>query len=175
MTKNKNAQHPDMRDVMDISLKPMTKKLCREYYSDFEADPIIYMDMSLFKEFTYSHDWADMYYNRQSEKQRIFLAIMHHDLPIGEVILKNIDMDKQECTLSIHLQNNKVKGKGFGTQAIILALDYAFKELEMLIVNADAVIKNERSQHILEKVGFKFLRRDEVFCYYRFLARDYLD
>ena len=80
---------------------------------------------------------------------------------------KQIDMDKRECTLSIHMQNDSFKGKGYGTEAENLAIKYAFDELGMVAVNADTVVKNTRSQHILEKIGFQFLKEDGYFRYYR--------
>ena len=94
-------------------------------------------------------------------------AIMLDDRPIGELQLKRIDWKKAECTLSIHMQNDAVKGKGYGTQAERLAVQYAFDELGMVAVNADAVLKNTRSQHVLEKVGFRLVGVDEAFKYYR--------
>lgn len=42
-----------------------------------------------------------------------------------------------------------------------------FDELGMTAVNADTVQKNTRSQHILEKVGFRLTGEDEMFKYYR--------
>ena len=38
----------------------------------------------------------------------------------------------------------------------------------MVAVNADAVLKNTRSQYVMEKVGFRYLREDETFRYYRY-------
>ena len=56
------------------------------------------------------------------------------------------------------MQNDSYKGKGYGTTAEKLAVEYAFSELGMTAVNADTIIKNKRSQHILEKIGFEFLK-----------------
>ena len=87
--------------------------------------------------------------------------------PIGELQLKRIDRQNKECTLSIHLQNDEVKGRGYGAAAERLALEYAFTVMGMAAVNADAVVKNTRSQHVLEKVGFKFVREENGFRFYR--------
>lgn len=65
------------------------------------------------------------------------------------------------------MQNDSVKGKGYGTQAERMAVKYAFDELGIVAVNADTVQKNTRSQHILEKVGFRLTGEDEMFKYYR--------
>ena len=69
--------------------------------------------------------------------------------------------------MGIHLQNDAVKEKGYGTQAERLILQYAFEELGMVTINADAAVKNTRSQHVLEKVGFCYTHEDETFKYYR--------
>lgn len=80
--------------------------------------------------------------------------------------LRHISAEAKECELSIHLQNDSVKGRGYGTQAERLAVAYAFDRLGMERVLADAVVKNTRSRHILEKLGFRFLREEDGFRYY---------
>ena len=57
--------------------------------------------------------------------------------------------------------------KGYGTEAEKLAINYAFDEMVMVAVNADTVLKNIRSQHILDKIGFQFLKEEGAFRYYR--------
>ena len=64
------------------------------------------------------------------------------------------------------MQNDAMKGKGYGTQAGRLAVKAAFDELGMAAVNADTIKKNTRSQYVLEKVGFRFVREDEASKYY---------
>ena len=75
--------------------------------------------------------------------------------------------DKSECSRSIHMQNDAMKGKGYGTQAGRLAVKTAFDELGMSAVNADTIGKNTRSQYALEKVGFRFVGEDKASKYYR--------
>lgn len=130
-----------------IELKKMTRELCHELYRKWQNDDSIYMDMSLFKLYTYQVEAVDRYYDSKQEPSRILFAIMLEDRPIGEVQLKQIDQDKKECTLSIHMQNDDVKGRGYGTDAERQAIRYAFDELGMKAVNADTAIKNVRSQH----------------------------
>lgn len=63
--------------------------------------------------------------------------------------------------------NDSVKNKGYGSAAERLALAYAFENLGMESVLADSVLKNTRSQHVLEKVGFVLIGVDDTFKYYR--------
>ncbi len=150
-----------------IELKTMTRELCHELYKDWENDDSIFMDMSMFKPFKYNKANVDSYFDSKQNPSRILFSIMLGGKPIGEIHLKKIDRDNKECTLSIHMQNNKVKNKGYGTQAEQKAVKYAFEKLGMVAINADTIIKNTRSQHVLEKVRFKAIRKDDQFIYYR--------
>lgn len=150
-----------------ITLKIMTRELCHELFMGWTNDPSIYMDLSMFKAYSYSEEAVNQYFDAKNEPSRILFAIMLENRPIGELQLKQIDREKGECTLSIHLQNDAVKGKGFGIQAELQAVKYAFEELGMIAVNADTIRKNVRSQHVLEKAGFKLIREDGNFKYYR--------
>lgn len=150
----------------NIYLCIMTRELCHEFYKNFENDPDIFIDMSLFSKYKYDEEAVDRYFD--SKQDRVMLAIMKDDTVIGELQLKKIDYSKKECTLSIHMQNDAVKGHGYGTYAEKLALRYAFEELDMITVNADVIAKNTRSSHVLEKVGFEYIKEDNGFKYYRF-------
>ena len=154
--------------MKDIYLCIMTRALCHEFYKSFENDPDIFMDMNLFSEYKYDKDAVDGYFDSKQTSDRVLLAIMRDDTVIGELQLKNIDYSKKECTLSIHMQNNAVKGHGYGTYAEKLALRYAFETLDMTAVNADVITKNTRSSHVLEKIGFEYIKEENGFKYYRF-------
>ncbi|MCJ7422909.1 GNAT family N-acetyltransferase [Candidatus Bathyarchaeota archaeon] len=74
-------------------------------------------------------------------------------------------------------------GKGYGTEALQLMLDYLFLSKEIHRVQANTDPENKVSQHLLEKVGFKregvsrkssFVRghwRDE--CHYSILREEW--
>lgn len=146
----------------------MTRELCQELYRDWQNDPAIYMDMDQFGPYHYNEAVVDRYFDSRQTPTCVLFAIMRDGKPIGELQLKRIDRDRKECTLSIHLQNDSVKGLGYGTSAEKLALKYAFDTLGMNAVNADTVVKNTRSQHVLEKVGFQYRGEKDGFKYYRF-------
>ena len=101
-----------------IQLKAMTRELCHELYKHWTNDASIYMDMHLFQPYVYDEAAVNRYFDMkgQDASRRLF-AIMLGDKVIGELQLKQIDHDKKECSLSIHMQNDAVKGKGYGTQA----------------------------------------------------------
>ena len=84
-------------------------------------------------------------------------------MSVSEFVVKDLDHSNGYRTHSTHLQNNSVKNKGYGTQAEILSVKYAFKELNMVTVFADAILKNLRSQHVLRKAGFRATHQDDTF------------
>ena len=158
-----------------VCLQPMDRSLLHEYYKNFVMDADIFMDMSNLRDYTYSPERVDAYFDRlQSQKDRVDFLIMSDDNPIGEIALKHMDNTAKQCELSIHLQSDAVKNKGYGTQAERLILEYAFQTLGMTTVVADSVLKNKRSQHTLEKVGFRETGRDETFVYYQITQADWL-
>lgn len=151
---------------MNITITPMTRPLCHEYFRGFENDPDIFMDMGLFAPYKYGAEQVERYFEKQQSSDRRMFLIMQDGKPVGEVGFKHIDQAKKTCELTIHLQNDRVKNRGIGTAAERLALDYAFDVLGMETVNANAVLKNRRSQHVLEKAGFTFVQEDDTFRYY---------
>ena len=155
-----------------ITLQRMTRKMCHMLYRNWENDDSIYMDMSLYKTFIYDEEKVNKYFDSKQDSSRMLFAIMLDDRPIGELQFKQMDLKSKECTLSIHMQNDDAKGKGYGTRAEQLAIKYAFEELGMKAVNADTIRKNIRSQHVLEKVGFHFVTEDGDFRLYRIEAGD---
>lgn len=154
-----------MIDQMDgkVTLCPMTRGMCHVFYKGFRNDPAI----GHYYEYVYTPDTADRYFDTNTVSDRRLFAILAEGQIVGECKLKHIDMEKRECSMGIHLRDDSVKGKGYGTQAERLILKYAFEELGMVAVNADAVLKDTRSQHVLEKVGFRYISEDDTFKYYR--------
>ena len=152
---------------MNVCLTPMTKELAREYFSKFVMDPALFMDGQEFRPYVYSEAHADATVKRYRDMGRIYLAVLLDGEPIGEIILKNLDHRAKCCTLGICLRSDEFKNRGYGTEAEILMLKYAFGELDMETIFADSLLKNTRSQHVLEKVGFHETHRDESFVYYR--------
>lgn len=151
-----------------IALAEVTLPLLDAYYRGFETDPDLYMDLRLFRPYAYAPEKVAAYYERlRATPDRVGFMIMLGDRPIGEVALKHIDRGAGTCELSIHLQSDAVKNRGYGTRAERLMLQYTFDILKMNVVYADAVLKNSRSQHVLEKLGFERTGQDGTFVHYR--------
>lgn len=152
---------------MNIRLSLMTKSGMQEFFRGFAWDPDTFEDRSPDSPYSYDPQQADAFFEKHNRPDRVHFAVMLGDEVIGDMYLKHIDREHGSCTLSIHMQNDSVKNRGYGTAAEILAVQYAFGELGLNTVFADALKKNLRSRHVLEKVGFAAIGEDERLCYYR--------
>lgn len=148
-----------------ITLQPMTAEMYHAYYKEYQNDPDLYTDKSKFTPYRYVPEGIDRYIQRQRDLHRLCFAIMLGEDIAGEIILKNIEPRKC-ATLSISMKNAAYKDRGIGTQAERLAVEYVFRELDIPILYADTLLTNTRSQHVLEKVGFRYLRTEGEFKYY---------
>ena len=152
----------------EISLCFMTRDLCHQFFREHENDPAVYADESQFEPYVYSEEIAESFYERKQVPGRLELVAMMDGRTIGHVQLKNIDAEARECELGFHMQNDSVKGLGYGTQIARLALEYAFENLDVDAVYAYTILKNTRSQHVLEKVGFRYICEKNGLKYYRY-------
>lgn len=146
----------------EIDLLPYTIERCHEFWKDYVTDYDMWD-----QEYNYDEDSVNKYYQvKVMDENRKFFAICRKGKTIGEIQLKNIDFEDKHGTMSIHLSNDIHKNKGLGTEAEKLLINYAFECLKLNCIYADTVLRNKRSQHILEKLGFTKIDEDDVLIYY---------
>lgn len=149
---------------MNICLHEMTNEKMHAFFRAFREDPAASAEPV--EPFKYDPDWVNAYYKKHQSKGKLHFAIMLGDTVIGDVYLKRIDYAEKSCEMGIYLTSDQYKGNGYGTAAERMIIEYAFDKLGMEVVYADTLIKNKRSQRVLEKAGFKEIRRDAEKCYY---------
>lgn len=148
-----------------VYLLPMTAEMYHDYFKEYQNDLDLYMDKQAYEPYVYSADKVDKYIQRQKGLNRKTFAIMNGNEMVGELIIKNI-VEKQSATIGVAMKNAKYKDKGYGTKAERLAIEYVFKELDIPVLYADTILKNTRSRHVLEKLGFEFIKEEGDFRYY---------
>ncbi len=75
---------------------------------------------------------------------------------IGLTGLRDIDWKNREATgYGIRIARRDLHGKGFGTDAYMTLLRYAFEELNLNRVNDSALSDNQASLRMMQKVGYK--------------------
>jgi RimJ/RimL family protein N-acetyltransferase len=84
---------------------------------------------------------------------------------VGEVVLNNIDWQNRSANFRIALAGKKWFGKGFGSEATRLILQFGFMELDLHRIELEVFDFNPRAKHVYEKLGFvvEGTRRDVLF------------
>lgn len=148
-----------------ITLMPYTNERCHELYKRYFSDP-----MMTFDRFHYDETRVNQYFMlKVQDPTRRYFAIVSDEKTVGEIQLKYINATEKHGTLSILIANDAFKDKGIGTEAIKLILNYAKESLQITKVYADSIHRNSRSQHVLEEIGFKYIREDNDLKYYEYL------
>ena len=149
-----------------VSLAPMTPDMYRRYYKEYQSDPALCPDADLYVPFRYDEAWVERYIRRQADPSRLPLAILWEGETAGEILLKDI-RPRESAVMSVCLKNDAYKGRGIGTAAERAAVRYVFDTLDIPVLTADTLLKNARSQRVLQKAGFSFVREEGDFKYYR--------
>ncbi len=107
-----------------------------------------------------------------NDPDRVWFVIVSKETgrPIGEAGLLRMFYAWRTTDLSIIIGEKECWGKGYGTEAIHLLLDYAFGYLNFHRVSIGVVGFNERAIRFYEKVGFKRegIQRDGYYYNHRY-------
>jgi len=153
---------------MNVSITPMTLELINEFYKNFVTDPIIFKQYKLSDNYLYDYEKVKNYYaNLSDSTDKIEFAIISDGSVAGSIKLKHINIIDKTCEMGIHLTNDSYKNKCIGSIAERLVLDYAFETLKCKVVYANTLEKNTRSQRVLEKNEFCFLRYQDGYKWYK--------
>ncbi len=114
---------------------------------------------------TFTFEQVENYCRRiETADDRADYAITLQDDPtyLGEVVLNDIDWHNRSANFRIALASKNIFGKGYGTEATRLILEYGFRTLKLHRIELEVYDFNPRAQHVYEKVGFikEGVRRD---------------
>lgn len=87
------------------------------------------------------------------------------DRPIGSVYLRDIDRTHKKAEYGIFIGEEEALGKGYGTQAARMMIEYAFSREGLHKLMLRLLAENERARKSYEKAGFvrEAYLKDEVF------------
>ena len=121
--------------------------------------------MTLEKEKKYLEDTAE-------STDAFVIVTIEEDKMIGTVSLEKVNIHHRTAVLGIFIGDADYRGKGIGTEAIRLILDYGFNYLNLNNIRLDVLAVNERAIKCYKKCGFKeYGRRREC----RFINGKYYD
>lgn len=82
------------------------------------------------------------------------VCLKSDDSYIGSVDLMDIDWVNRTAETGAWMDNAEYRNKGYGTEAKMLLLEYAFDHLQLHVLNSYVFEPNWRSAHALSKQGY---------------------
>ena len=83
------------------------------------------------------------------------IVLKNGDKLLGNISLVNINKTNRTAELGIFIGNEDYLSKGYGSEAIMLILDYGFNYLNLFNIMLKALSFNKRALRAYEKCGFK--------------------
>lgn len=74
---------------------------------------------------------------------------------VGEVVLNDISRFNRSGNIRVAIFHQQNFSKGFGTEAMILALDFGFGMFGLHRIDLSVLSFNERGLHVYQKLGFR--------------------
>ena len=162
-----------------VYLRPLQKEdlvHIRKWYDDAEIRGLIGEVTSM------SHSDCEKFLEVHADSSRewFVVVIQENSRVIGEAGLLRMDRAWRATDVSVIIGEKEEWGKGYGTETILLLLDYAFRHLNFHRVAIGVVGFNERALHFWEKTGFRRegIQRDGYYYdgkYYDFVMMSMLE
>ena len=138
-----------------VRLEPLTQAVLEDYLVGI-ADPEVHRLTATHAEF-----------DRAQVEQWLASRAEHHDRAdwavlrrsdgafLGEAVLNDFDPDNASANYRVWLAGAETYGKGYGTEATRLVLDYALGVAGLHRVSLGVLDFNPRAQRVYEKCGFQ--------------------
>lgn len=153
-----------------ISMDIMGNKIYIRFFEDADAESLLDLHLRNGEFFQkYSPTFGSDFYTLDSKRKYIGNSLKQREEDkayafgiylkdnrelIGDVSLYHISRGSlQKCLIGYSL-DKQYNGSGYTTEAVSLAVEYAFNELELHRVEAGVMLNNIGSMRVLEKSGF---------------------
>ncbi len=157
-----------------IFLSPLSKNLDLTSYASWlnDQETTLYMGSGRFPVTIEGlQDYIDTY-NKSKDGMLLGIFIKKSSRHIGNITINSIDWRNRHAEIGIIIGDKKSRGKGYATEAIMLAVEHAFNKLNLHKLCAGMIKGNKASRKAFKKCGFK---EEAVLREHFYLNREYLD
>lgn len=109
--------------------------------------------------FEIEKEYLEKFAKNQTNDYLFGIIAKDTDILIGNCALMNPDFINRNAELGIFVGDKNYWGKGIGTEAILLLLDFGFNVLNLHNIWLSFYDFNTKSKRVYEKCGFKVLGR----------------
>lgn len=137
-----------------VYLSPMNPEDC-EKYAEWINDIEVSSNLGLVKKQINEFIEREMLQNLSKQEFNFAIVDKKNDEAIGSVGLFQIDYINRSAEVGIFIGNKNYWGKGYGSDALNLMLDFTFNILNFNSVKLKTYSYNSRAINCYKKVGFK--------------------
>ena len=109
-----------------------------------------YLPISLNQE----HEWYEKVCKPKPDDMTFAIVDKENDVLIGAIGLHKIDRQNLTATTGASIGDQSYWGKGYGTEAKMLLLEFAFNELNLRKIYSEVIGYNDRSVAYSKKCGY---------------------
>ncbi|GIN17828.1 GNAT family N-acetyltransferase [Shouchella clausii] len=138
-----------------VYLRSVQKNDMSSFFNAVQDKEIRYMTGTT-KTFTMEQLYE--HYERMTNDEHRFdfaICLLNSDEVLGDLSILEIDEANQKAGFRIALHHQQIFNKGYGTEAIQLALRFAFEQLKLNRLQLEVFSHNIRGIKAYEKAGFK--------------------
>lgn len=110
--------------------------------------------------------------NEDSSRTDFFIVDTETDEIVGDIALNDYCDKDRSCNLRLAIDKAKDFGKGYGQEAMFLAMNYGFGMINLNRIELDVLPNNERAIHVYKKLGFKEEGIKRECCYFNHRYHD---
>lgn len=158
----------------NIYLQPLNPEYIGQYYVDWLNDPEVVKYLES-RWFSHSLDSVRAYVQQMNDSSSDFLYgifLTSSDKHVGNIKIGEINKVHKFANIGLLIGEKDCWGRGLGTQAIILATEVAFQDLNLHCLTAGMYCTNHSSYRAFMKAGWEEAGR---FKKYRLSDGEFID
>jgi RimJ/RimL family protein N-acetyltransferase len=150
-----------------IVLRTLEREHCRQLWASYDPDPLMPtepLNPGL------SVEGADRWFEEMQAKQgkeQVYLGVFTHEgRLVGDIQLAAIDWRHRTASLGCAIARCDDRNQGYGTDASLTMLHYAFDQLDLVRASVATAEYNRSGRRCLEKLGFleEGRERQAIYC-----------
>ncbi|WP_018754414.1 GNAT family N-acetyltransferase [Paenibacillus terrigena] len=166
MSHNAKADRPvRFLEGTKIYLRPVNSADTEAYYQLLHDTDMLRLTGT---QHHFTREQIERYIDSKSQNSSSILLLIADaatDEIIGDIALQDISDTNRSAGLRIAISAARHQGRGYGSEAILLLLDYGFGIRNLHRIELNVYAYNERAQHVYRKLGFQQegIQRDALF------------
>ena len=141
--------------MSSVELRTFSEEEYHQFFRHYQSDPLMdpvpfrYNREQVARSYAYNHGGFRENY--------VHYGIFADGKPLGSFQLKRVDAVRKTCEFGIILQDDSVKNRGIGTEAIRKGMRIAQETYGVETIYGDTMGRNKRMIRVFEKLGFQLV------------------